>query len=77
MTMAGQVPGAGEVVVVAEPAGVLPARIALVRQVEFPVVGMAAIQVMAPFLVENHFVEADAVTLRVDVELADGMGAPW
>ena len=73
MAVFGQVPGTGDVVVVAEPAGVLLTRIALIRQVELPVVGLAVVQVMASFLVEDHLVEADPVALGIDVELADGM----
>ena len=73
VTMVGQVPGPGEVVVVAEAAGVLLSRIALIGQVELPVVGVPVIEVMPPFLVEDHFVEADAVALGIDMELADGM----
>ena len=63
-------PGPHRVAVVAHGMGQLLAAVAVVVQVALVVVAAAA-QVVTAFLVEDHVVEADAVALRIDVQLAD------
>ena len=67
-----QVPRAADVAVVAHAVAELPAGEALVAEEQLVVVGHAVLG--AALLVQNHVVEADAVALRVDVQLADRVG---
>ena len=67
----GQVPGAEGVLVVAHAVGEAHAGVPLVGQEEIVIVDGA--EVGAALFVEDHVVEADAVALGEDVELADGV----
>ena len=69
----GQVPGPGGVDVVAHGVGEFLSRVPLVAQ-EALVVVVAAAQVVATLLAQDDLVEADAVPLRIDVQLAHGVG---
>ena len=66
-------PGAYVVVGGGQAAGVLESDVTVLGQVLLSVVAAHA-QVVAAFLVEDDFVEADAIALQVDVELAHGKG---
>ena len=66
-------PRAGFVVVVPHAVAELLARVALLGQKNLVVV-LTTTQVVTALLVEEHVVEADAVPLRVDVELSHGIG---
>lgn len=72
MAFFGQMPGAERIFVIAHAVRETLAGVALVGQEEVVVVDSA--QVRATFFVEEHVVKAYAVALRVDVQLADGVG---
>ena len=68
-----EVPGAGQIVAAAQTRRMFLSRITLIGQIELPVIGQ--LRKMVPtFFIEDDLVETNPVALRVDVQLAHGMG---
>ena len=72
VTVLRQVPRSIQILVVVHASGEHPTGVALIRQVEFVVV--YSVELRTTLFVKDDVVEADPVSLRIDVKLAGGEG---